>query len=555
MTTVELLAVPTESSLADLETDAIVVGIHSGASTLELDDYATRLDDDFDGQLAETLRALGATGAVGEVTKLASLGNMRAPLLVAVGMGSRAPRRQDVEGRANLRPSTESTRASLVERIRRASGAAIRALSGCDHVVLALSTEQLFIGHGFDPEHLDADEAILAAVEGGLLASYDFTEGKSTLPSSYRAPVSHFGVVAPAASVTDALHHRISEWHIVSEAVHRARDWVNTPANLLRPADLAVAAADAARQVGLAVEVLDEAELAAGGYGGLLAVGGGSSAEPRLVRLAYRPANDHSGQTLPRIALVGKGITFDTGGISIKPAQGMGEMKTDMAGAASVIAAMLAIAELAPRADVIGYAAIAENMLSGDAYRPGDVVTLYGGHRVEILNTDAEGRIVLGDALGRASEDQPDYLFEASTLTGGAVTALGHRIAGVMGTAAARALVCAAGERVGEPMWPMPLPDDVRAGMDSDVADFAQVNTSFDRGGHMLQGGHFLAECIGEGITWAHIDIAGPSRNPGNAYGYLPKGATGMPTRTLVELVRGIGAGQEADDTAAFNAS
>jgi leucyl aminopeptidase len=265
-----------------------------------------------------------------------------------------------------------------------------------------------------------------------------------------------------------------------------------------------------------------------------VAVGQGSAAPPRLVKLTYTPPGVENPK---RIALVGKGITFDTGGVSIKPAAGMWEMKSDMAGAAAVAATLIAVAALKPGVAVSGYLAIAENMPSGSAYRPGDVITMYGGKRVEVFNTDAEGRMVLADAIARACEDGTDYLFETSTLTGGQVIALGKRISGLMGSDEATALVEAAGKAVGEPAWRMPLPDDVRKGMDSDVADISQVNASMDRAGHMLQGGVFLREFVAEGVDWAHIDIAGPSYHTGEPTGYWTKGGTGVPVRTLLALI------------------
>jgi leucyl aminopeptidase len=237
------------------------------------------------------------------------------------------------------------------------------------------------------------------------------------------------------------------------------------------------------------------------------------------------------------VALVGKGITFDTGGISIKPAAGMWEMKSDMAGAAAVGATMLAVAALKPDVAVSGYLAMAENMPSGTAYRPGDVITMFNGKRVEVLNTDAEGRMVLADAIGRACQDGTDYLFETSTLTGGQVISLGKRIAGIMGDPATCERVKVAGESVGEPAWPMPLPDEVRKGMESEIADICQTNASMDRAGHMLQGGVFLREFVAEGVDWAHIDVAGPAFNSGEANGYLTKGGTGVPVRTFLALI------------------
>jgi leucyl aminopeptidase len=327
---------------------------------------------------------------------------------------------------------------------------------------------------------------------------------------------------------------------VAVSAVCRTRDWVNTAPNDLRPPAFADEVAAAARAVGLEVEVLDEAALAAGGYGGILAVGQGSAAPPRLVKLSYTPAE--AAATPRRIALVGKGITFDTGGVSIKPAQGMWEMKSDMAGAAAVAATMLAVAELKPSVAVSAYLPMAENMPSGTAYRPGDVVTMYNGMRVEVLNTDAEGRMVLADAIARACEDGCDYLVETSTLTGGQVVALGKRVTGVMGTPELCARVQEAGDAAGEPAWPMPLPEDVRKGMESDVADICQVNAGMDRAGHMLQGGTFLREFVAGDVPWAHLDIAGPSYHSGEPTGYWTKGGTGVPVRTLLELIDRIAA-------------
>jgi leucyl aminopeptidase len=218
----------------------------------------------------------------------------------------------------------------------------------------------------------------------------------------------------------------------------------------------------------------------------------------------------------------------------------MWEMKSDMAGAAAIASTMLAVAALKPKVAVVGYLPMAENMISGTAYRPGDVITMYGGRRVEVLNPDAEGRMILADAIVRAQEDDPDYLFETSTLTGGQVVALGKRIAGVMGDPALCERVRAAGDAVGEPAWPMPLPDEIRKNMDSDVADITQISNGMDRGGHMLQGGIFLREFIEAGLPWVHIDVAGPAYNSGEPTGYLSKGGTGVPVRLLIELVEDI---------------
>jgi leucyl aminopeptidase len=220
----------------------------------------------------------------------------------------------------------------------------------------------------------------------------------------------------------------------------------------------------------------------------------------------------------------------------------MWEMKSDMAGAAAVASTMIALATLRPEIEVTAYIPIAENMISGSAYRPGDVITMRNGKRVEVLNTDAEGRMILGDAIARACEDSPTYLVETSTLTGGQVIALGKKISGLMGTESLVDRIKAAGDAVGEPAWGMPLPDDIRKTMESDVADILQVSAGMERSGHMLQGGIFLREFVGEGVDWTHIDIAGPSFTSGEANGYLTKGGTGVPVRTLIALIDDIAA-------------
>ena len=517
-----------DSDPAELAVDAIVIGLHSQtgpstgggpdtkgfADTLLLATGAESIAAAFDGRLTETLAMLGATGGPGEVIKLATLGTISAPVLAAVGLGPEP---------IGAAPAPET--------LRRAAGAAVRALAGADRVVLSLPL----------PDDEDAPAALRAVAEGALLGGYRFAGYKTRPQPTRRPPVESVAVHVPDAA-DEAARAEIERAEVVTRAVRRARDWVNTAPNELRPPAFADAVAEAARGAGLGVEILDERALADGGYGGITAVGQGSAEPPRLVLLSYEPAGETAGGSGNRIALVGKGITFDTGGVSIKPAQGMWEMKADMAGAAAVAAAMLAVAELKPAVPVRAYLPMAENMPSANAYRPGDVVTMYNGKRVEVLNTDAEGRMILGDAIARACEDGCDYLVEASTLTGGQVVALGKRIAGLMGTPEFLARVQAVGDSVGEPAWPMPLPEDVRKGMDSEVADISQTNAGMDRAGHMLQGGIFLREFVAEDVAWAHIDIAGPSYHSGEPTGYWTKGGTGVPVRTLLALVDEIAA-------------
>ena len=322
---------------------------------------------------------------------------------------------------------------------------------------------------------------------------------------------------------------------VVARAVALARDLVNTPPSDLRPKDLAEVARAQGEGAGLTVEVLDEKALKKGGFGGILGVGAGSSSPPRLVHLSYRGPG-----ATTTVALIGKGITFDSGGLSLKPPTAMEEMKMDMGGAAAVLATCVAAAELGLPVAVEAWLPLAENMPSGTATRPSDVLTMHSGTTVEVNNTDAEGRLVLADAMSRAGQDAPDVMLDVATLTGAALIALGARTAGVMSNDDdLRAQVLSAAERAGEPSWGMPLPADLRKGLESEVADL--VNTGPREGG-MLTAGIFLQEFVPDGVRWAHLDIAGPAYNSGEAYGYTQHGGTGAAVRTFVRLLEDLGA-------------
>jgi leucyl aminopeptidase len=325
---------------------------------------------------------------------------------------------------------------------------------------------------------------------------------------------------------------------VIAEAMNLARDLINTSPLDLPPAGLAAEAERVAAAKGVGVEVLAEDELKAGGFGGILAVGQGSSRPPRLVRLSYTHP-----EATKTVAFVGKGITFDSGGLSLKPPKSMETMKSDMSGAAAALAATAAVAELGLPVNVVGYLCLAENMPGGAAQRPSDIITIYGGKTVEVLNTDAEGRLVLADGLVRSGADNPDLVVDIATLTGAQVVALGDRTSGVMGSSDEVAAAVASVMRdAGEPAWPMPLPGHLRKGLDSPFADLA--NVSGDRGGGMLVAGHFLREFAPDGVAWAHLDIAGPAFNSGGPYGYTPKGGTGAAVRALVQLAAEAAAGR-----------
>lgn len=278
---------------------------------------------------------------------------------------------------------------------------------------------------------------------------------------------------------------------------------------------------------------MDEKALEKQGFGGIMAVGRGSARPPRLVRLSWKPK-----KAKRHVALVGKGITFDTGGISLKPGAKMWDMISDMGGSAAMAAAIIAAAKLNLKVGITATLPLAENMPGSDATRPGDVITHYGGITSEVLNTDAEGRLVLADAIARASEDKPDFLIETATLTGAQMVALGERTAGVMGSEEFRDRMAEIGREVGEKAWAMPLLEEHEESVKSASADIRNINAK--REGGMEYAGTYLQHFVGEGIEWAHIDVAGPSFNTTGAYGYTPKMGTGVPTRTVIAALREI---------------
>ncbi len=482
------------ASAATAKTDAVIIGIARSSKGPVLLAGSEDVTKAFGKGLLPALAALGATGAKEEVTRVATLGALRAGVLVVVGLGDQAA---SYDG----------------EVLRRAAGAAVRSLAG------SAASVTLSLPAGDAP-------SLRAVTEGALLGAYSFTAHRQASLLEQKAPVTKVAVLSDLKGAKAV----VARAEIVARAVHLARDLVNSPPSHLNPVSFAALAVERAKAVGLAAEVLDEKALAKGAYGGIVGVGQGSTNPPRLVHLSHRG----KGATT-KVALVGKGITFDSGGISIKPSAGMEDMKSDMGGAAAVVSAMLAIAELGIAVDVDAWVPMAENMPSGTAIRPSDVLTLRGGKRVEVNNTDAEGRLILADAIVRACEDGPDLVLDVATLTGAQVVALGNRTSGVMGNDdALRDHVVAAAGTAGESMWAMPLPADLRKGLDSDVADL--VNTGPREGG-MLTAGLFLQEFVAEGVRWSHLDIAGPAYNTGAPYGYTPVGGTGAAVRTFVQLL------------------
>lgn len=446
-------------------------------------------------EIEAALATLGATGVEGQTHRLV-VGSLPVASVLTVGLGK-------------VRDEWAA------DTIRRAAGTAARALDKVPAVLTMLSA--LDLG---------------AAVEGQILGSYRFSEFRTSKTAPKDAGLRELTVLSQESKsrARDAAHRATD----IAVAVATARDFVNTPPSHLFPGEFAERAAALGKAAGLDVEVLDDKALAKAGYGGIIGVGKGSSRPPRLVRLSYRGAKRRG----KKVALIGKGITFDTGGISIKPAANMHHMTSDMGGAAAVIATVVLAAKQKLPLDVVATVPMAENMPSSTAQRPGDVLTQYGGTTVEVLNTDAEGRLILADAIVRACEDGPDYLIETSTLTGAQIVALGSRTPGVMGSDEFRDRVAALSREVGENGWAMPLPEELRDDLKSTVADMANVSGSRNAG--MLVAGTFLREFVADGVAWAHIDIAGPAYNSGLPWGYTGKGGTGVPVRTMFAVLEDI---------------
>ncbi|MBO1269388.1 leucyl aminopeptidase [Arthrobacter cavernae] len=480
--------------------DALVIGVAQGADGPVL--LANPLSAKAAETLAGSLEILGVTGAADQAHRLPGLPETGAGVLVLAGVGKLE------DG------------ALAEEALRRAAGSAIRQLAGLATVTLAFPTAAL------------ADVAAVA--EGATLGAYSYTEHRSS-KDGLKDPVAK-AVIYTDVTAKDA-QPVIDRARLLGRAVNATRTLVNQPPSHLYPESFAESAKELAKGLPVKITVWDEKRLEKEGFGGILGVGKGSTRQPRLVKVEYAPA-----KATKKIALVGKGITFDTGGISIKPALGMGDMKSDMAGAAVVLNTVLAVAGLGLPVKVTAWLCIAENMPSGAAQRPADVLTVYGGKTVEVLNTDAEGRLVMADGLVAASLEQPDAIIDVATLTGAQLIALGNRTAGVMGSDSVTAALKSAADRAGELVWPMPLPEELRASLDSQVADLANIG---EKHGGMMTAAVFLREFVGKDaagkqIPWAHVDIAGPSFNNGSPYGYTPKQGTGCTVRTLLAYLEDV---------------
>ena len=485
--------------------DVIVVGLafkpgkstKMSAPSLQIESGDLALDTKV---LLQALVDLGATGKADEVIKVP---NLSTRLVVATGLGKSATTYDN-------------------ETLRRAAGAASRALAGNSNATFALPTKSI--------------SALRAIAEGATLGAYNFDQFRGSTKSAQKAPLKTVTIHSDLASQADA-KRAIATAEIVGTYTNLVRDLINTPPSHLTPETFCKAINDAVKKAGgaaagLKVSVMTDAQLKSKGYGGIIGVGQGSVNPPRLLNISYTPKGAKSKK---KYAFVGKGITFDSGGLALKPAKGMEAMKSDMSGAAAVCAATIAISQLKLPVAIEAWAPLAENMISDTATRPSDVITIYGGKTVEVLNPDAEGRLILADALVKAQETKNlDGIIDVATLTGAQVVALGTRTSAVMtNNPEFSSHFIDVTKETGEAFWPMPLPIELRASLDSPVADLANIG---ERMGGMLVAGLFLKDFVADELPWLHLDIAGPAYNESQPHGYTPVGGTGVALRSLVQL-------------------
>ncbi len=482
--------------IARVDADAVVVNLFEGVE--QAGGATAAVDTALDGAIAALIRRGEIKGKFAEVSIVHTFGKLPAGIVAVVGLG----RSEDF----------------TADRVRGAAGEFCRALRrlNCHKIATVL--------HGAGAGGIDAGRSAEAITEGAVLGLYTFAR--------YKKPeyedVGEMLIVVPKEDEAAALESAVHRGRVVAEAANAARDMVNEPANYMTPGQMAEAAREMARRHALEFKVLEVEDMEAMGMEALLGVARGSIERPRLIVLSYK-GDEGSQQAL---GYLGKGITFDSGGLSIKPSEGMGDMKQDMAGAAAALAALGAIAELRPSINVTAVVPVAENLPSATAFRPGDVLKAMNGKTVEVVTTDAEGRLILADALSYARQMGLSPLVDLATLTGASRIALGNLYASLFSNNQALAdKVLDAARRTGERMWQMPMPEEYKEQIKSDIADMKNVG---NRQGGAITAALFLAEFAGD-TPWVHVDVAGPESSPKES-GYLVKGATGFGVRTLVEL-------------------
>jgi leucyl aminopeptidase len=473
--------VASQEEAPEAAVDVLIVGALESDGSFALSQTARTIDNAMEGRLTDHLNRVAFKAKLGETIVLPTSGTVTPASVAVVGLGSSGDK---------------------------PAGGSVRRVTSHETVGTTLH----------EGSTSDGAEAV---VEGTVLGTYQFNDYKSD-PRPHK-----LGRLVVFGGSEDEIERARARAH----AATLARDLTNEPASSLFPSELADRARSVADAADLEIEILEEDDLAAQGFGGILGVARGSDRPPRLIRLRYLPPDPTA-----KLALVGKGVTFDSGGLSLKDAKSMETMKTDMAGGAAVIGAMSALSTLRPPVEVVAFVPATENMPGGRALKPGDVITHYGGKTSEVLNTDAEGRLILADALAKASEESPAAIVDTATLTGAVMVALGKKVAGLFSNDEGLAgEVQAAAERSGERFWRMPLFDDYRRSLDSDIAD---IKNTGDRWGGAIFGALYLRDFVRAGIPWAHLDIAGPGRAESDQ-DEVVKGGSGFAARTLVAWIEG----------------
>ena len=486
-------------NIADIEADAIMVNHFEGMESLEGD--IAHIDKALDGAISRLIAQGEIKGKPNEITIIHSLSKLPSARVAIVGLGKQKELSQD--------------------KVRGAVAGACRLLRQKE--VGGIAT----VAQGAGMAGISAEGAAQAVAEGALLGLYSFR--KHITKEAEHGDIKQLTIVAADKTESPRLERGCNKGKVLAEATNLARDMVNEPANYMTPGDMAGMAAELAESYGLKLKVLERKQMQELGMGALLGVAGGSRQPPKFIILRYRGGDSAEAD----MVLAGKGVTFDSGGISIKPSRKMDEMKGDMAGGAAVMAAMSAIAQIKPRVNVTALIPATENLPSGSALKPGDIVTAINGKTIEIISTDAEGRLILADALGYAEKLGAKVIIDVATLTGACQVALGDVVTGAFGNNQGLVdKVIAAGDEAGELIWQMPMYDQYKEQNKSDVADIKNVGGRY---AGAITAAQFLAEFVGD-TPWVHLDIAGTSMSE-KERAYLVKGATGVPVRTLVNLV------------------
>jgi leucyl aminopeptidase len=486
-------------NITEIKTGAIILGCYQ--DTKHLDDIARTLDRVLKGTISNLIKQGDIKGKSGEYTLLYSNGLIPTDRIIIAGMG----KKKDLTVN-----KISETVADTCRQLRQKG---------------VTSITMIPLGTGIN--HIKTASAAQAIAEGVILGLYRFRR-HMTKKENNTKEVKGVQIVVNEKEKKQ-IEKAIEKGQIIAESANWTRDLVNEPANFMTPAKMAKAASELAKEYGLSIEVLEEEQISLEGMGGLLGVSRGSQQPPRFIILKYKGRDSDETD----IVLAGKGITFDSGGISIKPSERMGDMKGDMAGGASVLGTIRAIAQLKPKVNVTALVPATENLPSGTAMKPGDVITAMNGKTIEVLNTDAEGRLILADALSYAKKIDTKSIIDVATLTGACQIALGNICTGAFSNNQELIdEVITAGNEVGERAWQLPMFAEYREQLKSDIADIKNIGTRY---GGAITAAKFLEDFVGD-IPWVHLDIAGTS-DTDKEKGYLVKGATGIPVRTLVNFI------------------